>query len=354
MSGAYINSFGHAVPAPARQSELWSGFFARHYGGNPVAERMFRAVGVETRHVAVNHQLEDVSQWPTSRRMERYMAEALPLGKEAIGEALAGAGLRPDDLGMLVVASCTGYASPGLNVLLARDLGMSPDLRTLLLGHMGCYASLPALAAVTDYVTVHRRPALVLCLELTSLHLQPPELPTYALTAESVQQMVIHALFADAAAAVVVTPGSDRGGLEVVDFASVTDTTAADMMTWDIGEQGFRMGLSPDVPKVLGRHARPAVEGLLGRHGLTIDDVAAWIVHPGGPAILESVRDALQLPDEALQPSRDVLREYGNCSSPTVLLILDRVAATMSSGDYAVALAFGPGLTLYGTLLRMR
>jgi predicted naringenin-chalcone synthase len=354
VTGARIHSFGHAVPAPTGQGELWTGFFARHYRGNPVAERMFRAVGVQTRHVVVNHQLEDVSAWPTSRRMERYMAEALPLGKEAIGEALSGAGLVPDELGMLVVASCTGYASPGLNVLLARDLGMSPDLRSLLIGHMGCYASLPALAVAADYVSLHHRPALVLCLELTSLHLQPAELPTYALTPESVQQMVIHALFADAAAAVVVTPEGGSGGLEMVDVVSVTDTTAADMMTWDIGEQGFRMGLSPDVPKVLGRHARPAVESLLGRHGLSPADVGAWAIHPGGPAILESVRDALGLPDQALDPSREVLRDYGNCSSPTVLLILERVAATLTSGDYAVALAFGPGLTLYGTLLRMR
>jgi predicted naringenin-chalcone synthase len=352
MGGAQIKSFGTAVPAPTRQSELWTGFFDRHYRGNPVAERMFRAVGVQTRHVVVNHQLEDNSAWPTSRRMERYMAEALPLGKEAIGDALSDAGLLPDQLGMLVVSSCTGYASPGLNVLLARDLGMSPDLRSLLLGHMGCYASLPALGAVADYVSVHRRPALVLCLELTSLHLQPADLPAYALTPESVQQMIIHALFADAAAAVVVMPDDGSGGLEIVDVASVTDTTAADMMTWDIGEQGFRMGLSPDVPKVLGRHAAPAVRGLLEPHGLSVDDVNAWAIHPGGPAILESVRDALGLPDEALLPSREVLREYGNCSSPTVLLILERLAPAMSAGDHAVALAFGPGLTLYAALLR--
>ena len=354
VSSASISGFGQAVPPPARQTELWSGFFARHYRGNPVAERMFRAVGVETRHVVVNHQLEDVSSWPTSRRMERYVAEALPLGKGAVGDALAAAGLGPEDLGLLVVTSCTGYASPGLNALLARDLGMRADLRSLLLGHMGCYAALPALGTASDYVTLHQQPALVLCLELTSLHLQPAQLPAYALTPESVQQMVIHALFADAAAAVVVTPDGGSGGLEVVDVASVTDTTAADMMTWDIGERGFRMGLSPEVPQVLGRHARPAVGSLLDRHGLAPADISAWVIHPGGPAILESVRDALDLPDAALAPSREILRDYGNCSSPTVLLILERVARTMSSGERAVALAFGPGLTLYAALLRMR
>ena len=347
-----IASFAHAVPAPIRQRDLWDGFFAAHYRGNPVAERMFSAVGVETRHGVVNPQVEDVSQWPTSRRMERYVAEALPLGKEAVGAALDSAGLRAEDLGMLVVVSCTGYATPGLNTLLARDLGMAADLRSLVLGHMGCFASLPGLSAASDYVAQHGRPAMLLSLELTSLHLQPSQLPAYALTPESVQQMVVHALFGDAAAAVVLTPGPARGGLEVVDVVAVTDATAADMMTWDIGEQGFRMGLSPEVPAVLARHALPATETLLARNGLAVADVGAWAVHPGGPAIVEAVRNSLDLSAQDVRASLDVLRDYGNCSSPTVLMILERVAPTLAANDHAVALAFGPGLTLYAVLLR--
>ena len=346
-----VVSYAHAVPAPIAQRDLWTGFFAAHYRGNPVAERMFSAVGVDTRHGVVNPSLEDVSRWSTSQRMERYVAEALPLGKEAVGSALAAAGLRAEDLGLLVVVSCTGYATPGLNTLLARDLGMADDLRSLMVGHMGCFASLPGLAAASDYVSLHQRPALLLSVELTSLHLQPSHLPAYALTPDSVQQMVVHALFGDAAAAVVVT--ASARGLEVVDIAAVTDTTAADMMTWDIGEQGFRMGLSPDVPQVLARHAGPATEALLARHGLGLADVQAWAVHPGGPSIVEAVRAALDLSAEDVRPSLDVLRDYGNCSSPTILIILERIAPGLSSGDHVVALAFGPGLTLYVALLRM-
>jgi predicted naringenin-chalcone synthase len=350
MTSAAITALASALPPRVDQGELWQGYFSRHYRGNPVAERMFSAVGVESRHSVVNPLVEDASDWPTSARMRRYVAEALPLGKEAVSAALAGAGLKAEDLGFLVVTSCTGYASPGLNHLLARDLGMAPSLRSLVLGHMGCYAALPGLAAASEYATLHGRPALLLSLELSSLHLQPATLPSYTLNQEAVQQMVVHALFGDAAAAVVVQPAA--AGLELVDVASVTDTTAAEMMTWDIGEQGFVMGLSPDVPSVLGRHALPTVSSLLGRHGLTVGDVGGWAIHPGGPAILESVRDALTLPDAALDVSREVLRSYGNCSSPTVLLILDRLAPSLSKGDHAVALAFGPGLTLYAALLR--
>jgi predicted naringenin-chalcone synthase len=353
MTAALIGSFGRAVPPARRQEELWDGYFASYYDHNKVAERLFQKVEVDTRCGVVDPRVEDVSQWGTAARMERFVAEAIPLGKEAVSAALSGAGVKPDDLGMFVVASCTGYATPGLNILLARDLGMPANLRSLLVGHMGCHAALPGLGAAADYVSVHQRPALLLCVELTSLHLQPAEPVPHPLTPDAVQQMVVHALFGDAAAAVVLTPDAQAGSLEVVEVASVTDTATSDMMTWDVTDFGFRMGLSPLVPDVLARHVGPAVHDLLFRHGLALPDVAGWVVHPGGPRILEAVGEALDLPAEAIQPSRDVLREYGNCSSATVLLILDQVRTQVAAGGYVVALAFGPGLTLYATLLRV-
>ncbi len=283
MSGALVSSFGQALPPVRRQAELWDGFFAEHYQNNGLAARLFRSVGVETRHGVVDPCSEDVSHWGTGARMARFVTEALPLGKEALSAALSSAGVRPEEVGLLVVASCTGYATPGLNILLARDLDMAPDLRSLMLGHMGCYAAIPGLGAAVDYVAVHQRPAMLLCLELTSLHLQPAQEVSHPITPEAVQQMVVHALFGDAAAAVVVTPAAGVGSLEVIDVAAVTDTTTADMMTWDVTDLGFRMGLSPDVPDILARHIRPAMEDLLAQHGLSLPDVEAWVVHPGGP-----------------------------------------------------------------------
>lgn len=351
---ALIGSFGQALPPKRQQAQLWDGFFAEHYQQNRIARRLFTSVGVESRHGVVDPSVEDVSQWPTGARMERFVTEALPLAKEALGNALHAAGLRPEDLGMLVVASCTGYATPGLNVLLARDMSMRPDLRTLMIGHMGCYAAIPALGAAADYVTAHQRPALVLCIELTSLHLQPAQEVPHPLTGDAVQQMIVHALFGDAAAAVVLTPDTAAGALEVVEVAAMTDTTTADMMTWDVTDVGFRMGLSSQVPDVLGKHVRPATEQMLARHGLTLDDVDGWVVHPGGPRILETVGEALELDGQDVQASRDVLKEYGNCSSTTVLMILDRARAQVPAGGHIVVLAFGPGLTLYATLLRVK
>jgi predicted naringenin-chalcone synthase len=345
VSQARIAGVGVALPPAIRQDEVWDGFFANRYEGTrrALAKRIFANAGVTTRQAAVSPLLEDVSQWSTERRMRRYQAEAMPLGKEAVGRALTDAGLNADEIGLFAVCSCTGYATPGLDILLARDLGMASEVRRLFVGHMGCYAALPGLGTAADYVIAQRKPALLLCAELTSLHLQP------AGGRADIQQIVSHALFSDAAAAVVVTPGET--GYAVREVAAVTDSTTADHMTWEVTDLGFRMGLSPQVPDVLAVHVRKLVVDLLARNGLRIDDVDGWAVHPGGPKILDVVQDRLGLESSALEPSRAVLDAYGNCSSPTVLLVLDALRRRASPPRRVVMLAFGPGLTLYGTLL---
>lgn len=215
---ARITGFGSALPGAAfDQGEMWDGFYARHSGGGRARERVFRGAGVSCRHVVVNPLVEDVSGWSTGERMRRYSTEALPLGKEAVSAALADAGLAAEDVGLLAVVSCTGYATPGLDIRIAADLGMGNDVQRLVIGHMGCYAAVPGLGAVADFVVARDRPAVLLCLELTSLHVQPPT--------GDMGQVVSHALFGDAAAAVVVQPagpGPDTG-LEVVEIAAATD-----------------------------------------------------------------------------------------------------------------------------------
>ncbi|HTJ39416.1 MAG TPA: type III polyketide synthase [Dactylosporangium sp.] len=334
-------------PGQMSQEEVWDGYFRRHYDGprRGLAKRIFANSGVVTRHGAVNPLIEDASSWSTARRMQRYLTEALPLGKDAVAGALNAAGLRPDEIGLFVVCSCTGYATPGLDILLARDLGMATDVQRLFIGHMGCYAALPGLGAASDFVVSRGRPAVLLCLELTSLHVQP--------RSDDPQQMVAHALFSDAAAAVVLVPGD--AGDAVSDIAAVTDTATADLMTWDVTDLGFRMGLSPKVPDVLSVYVADLVGRLLAPRGLTLRDVDGWAVHPGGPRILDVVRDRLALPETALAESRGTLAAHGNCSSPTVLLILDALRRRAAGPPRTtVALAFGPGLTLYGVLLQAR
>jgi alkylresorcinol/alkylpyrone synthase len=339
VSSAVVTGAGAALPTTIEQEAVWDGFFAGHYAGVRAARRIFAASGVRRRHAVANPVDEDVSSWGTGARMQRYVQEALPLGKQAVAGALDAAGLPPGDVGLFAVATCTGYATPGLDIRLASDLGMPPGLQRLLVGHMGCYAAIPALAAVGDFVTARSRPAVLLCCELTSLHVQPAQ--------ADLEQVVAHALFSDAAAAVVLEPGAARGR-RLAAVVARTDPSTADHMTWDVTDLGFRMGLSPRVPDVLSRHVGDVVDELLTGAGLRTEDVAGWAVHPGGPRILDVVRDELGLAESQLAASRSVLAEHGNCSSVTVLLVLEELADVDGP---VVAMAFGPGLTLYAALL---
>ena len=201
MVTARIIGHGQALPPAVDHAAVWEEFFAAHYNGNRTAERVWRTAGITTRHAVIDPRVEDVTSWSTGARMQRFATEAMPLGKAAVAAALADAGLAAEDVGLFAVASCTGYATPGLDILLARDLGMGDEVQRLHIGHMGCYAALPGLGAVADFVVARGRPAVLLCLELTSLHVQP--------ATDNVQQMVAHALFADAAAAVVLVPVED-------------------------------------------------------------------------------------------------------------------------------------------------
>jgi alkylresorcinol/alkylpyrone synthase len=343
---AVLSGIGSAVPIEVRQDEVWDQFFAEHYSGSRVAERIWRRSGVEHRHGVVIPWKEDVTTWGTEARMKRFIEEAVPLGAEAVRDCLTGAGLEPRDVELFTVVSCTGYASPGLDVLLARDLGMRQELQRLHVGHMGCYAGLPGLATLADAANVRGTVGVLLCLELSSLHVQPPT--------EEVDQIVAHALFSDAAAAAVVRPSGP--GLEVVDVVARTDPDSADLMTWDVTDHGFRMGLSPRVSGVLGRLAADAVGELLSRHRVAATEVAGWAIHPGGPRIVDAIARSLGLSETDVATSRSVLRDFGNCSSPTVFLVIQRLLEErpLSDGDPMVAIAFGPGLTVAGALLVQR
>lgn len=343
---AAITGLATAFPRSAAQSDLWESFFKSHYSNNPLARRFFRSAGVSRRHAAVMPTLEDASTWTTTQRMKRYVPEAFALANRAVADALIDAHLQPKEVGQLVVVSCTGYATPGLDSMIAETLGMSPTLQRLTIGHMGCHAALPALTAAADFATVHRQPAVVVCVELASIHIQP--------ATSDADQMVVHSLFGDGASALAVTP--DASGLELVDTVSLTDAGAAELMTWHITDFGFHMQLSQRVPDVLAKHVEPAIEKLLSPRDLNVSDIAHWAVHPGGPRILDVTANQLALKPEQLEPSREVLSQHGNCSSATVLMVVEAIRRTrvLNCGDYIVALAFGPGLTLYASLLRQQ
>jgi len=308
-------------------------------------ERLFIASRVEQRTSAVPPGYYDRAR-TTGERMAEYQPAAYGIGRAAVEACLRDAGARPADVTDLVVVSCTGYGAPGLDVLLARDLGMPQDVRRVVVGHMGCFAAIVGLRQCLATVRSHPvARALLLSVELPSLHFRP-SLDT--------GDLVAFALFGDAAAAVLLADGAAGGGPELVDTYCAADFSAAAQMTWTITDHGFVLGLSRRVPVTLRRNVARVVARLLQPHGLEVQDVTHWIVHPGGPSIVEAVQGELELRDEQVALSWQVLREHGNCSSATVLIILRELLRSGRAlrGEWAVMLAFGPGLTLESCLLR--
>ncbi len=342
---ARVQALGTAMPERVyKQDEIVESLFARMPGWQREWVEVFEASGVERRASVVDVHEFYAGQPTTAERMRAFAPAARRLGAEAATRALGRAGSQAAaEVGDLIVVSCTGYAGPGLDVHLATDLGLSQRVRRLALGHMGCYAALPALRTATALVNASGQRALVVCVELCSLHLQP---------ATSRQEAVSQALFGDGAAAVLVGPRA--GGPAIVGSSTATLPGSEGRMGWLIGDHGFHMSLSPRVPAMVDRTVGRLVEELLEPHGLGPGEVGHWVVHPGGPEILERVQRRLGLSDAQLAPSREVLVDGGNRSSATVLFILESIVASgeLRPGGWLVVLAFGTGLTMEALLLR--
>lgn len=261
----------------------------------------------------------------TAARMARYQTEARTLA----GRAAAGLDLH--GLTHLIVASCTGFGAPGLDIHLMRDLGLPDTLHRTLVGFMGCYAAIPALRLAADIVTA--RPAarvLVVNVELSSLHLREDF--------SSLPAMLGFLLFGDGASAALVS--SAPGGLALDSFRSRVVPGTEDLITWHIADDGFVMHLSGQVPNRIRRWLPRNRDWLLADG----DDMSQWAVHAGGRTILDAVRDGLDLPADALDASRAVLRNHGNISSATLMFVLARLMR--GSAGTGLALAFGPGLSV--------
>lgn len=297
----------------------------------------------------------------TEARMAAYALHAGTLAAEAASRAMADAGITASEVTHLVTASCTGFGAPGVDVDLIERLGLDRRVRRTHVGFMGCHAAINAIRVADAIVGAEEargraRPiVLVVCVELCSLHLQCGE------EGARPDQAVANALFADGAGAVVVRAGEN--GLAVVESESVALPHCRGAMSWSIGDHGFRMTLAESVPELVRGSLRPWLTEWLGRAGIEPRELAGlrWAVHPGGPRVLDAVAEAVGLEPEAMEPSRGVLCEHGNMSSPTVLFILERLrrrglrpAGESEPGERAVMLAFGPGFTVEGMLLEAR
>jgi predicted naringenin-chalcone synthase len=276
----------------------------------------------------------------TSARMARYAAEAGVLALVAARTALAGGGIAPAEVTHLVTCSCTGFANPGVDLELVHGLGLADSVARTNVGFMGCHGAFNSLRVADAFAAAPAAVVLTVCVELCSLHLQ------YGSRSDLV---VANSLFADGAGAVLgVGAGHPRArraaAWRIVGQSSRVLPDSGGQMGWLIGDHGFEMSLSPQVPQVIGRDLRGLVEETLARRSLALDAVGSWAVHPGGPRVLASVEESLGLDPTALAASRSVLGEHGNMSSATILFILERLIRA-DAPTPCLAMAFGPGLT---------
>jgi predicted naringenin-chalcone synthase len=281
----------------------------------------------------------------TSERMDHYAREATPLALEAASRALEKSRVRPAEVTHLITVSCTGMAAPGVDYQLVRGLGLPSTVERTNVGFMGCHGALNGLRVARGLAAAETDARILLvCVEICSIHYHYQWDP---------KRVVASALFADGAASLVGIPADDR----VIDLWKATATGCclfADSdhaMTWKIGDHGFEMTLSSQVPKLIAQNLRPWLETWLARQGLGVKGVASWAVHPGGPRILDAVEEALGLDAAATADSRAVLAECGNMSSPTILFILERMRQRLAARP-CVAIGFGPGLTVEVTLFQ--
>ncbi len=357
---ASIVGIGTALP-PATATQAEAVDFAKDYQcRTPEQERLlrvfYRRTGVQRRATVLIEKgaLRRPSFFPlprdendrgpgTDARMQRYAAEAPPLALAAASAALADARVDPERVRQVVTVSCTGLFAPGLDVTLVGQLGFAPDTGRTNIGFMGCHGALNGLRVASAMVRAEPQSAVLLCaVELCSLHFQYGWDP---------EQVVANGLFADGAAAVVVTAGQgEAGGWALADSHSWLLPGCKDAMTWRIGDHGFQMTLSARVPDLIAENLRPVLEPWLAKHGLRLDTVPTWAVHPGGPRILSAVGEALGLSSDRKAVSREVLASCGNMSSPTILFILERLRRAQAPRP-CVALGFGPGLTAEVALL---
>jgi predicted naringenin-chalcone synthase len=271
----------------------------------------------------------------TAQRMALYAPEALKLSLQAI-ERLDIA-LEVSGITHLIIASCTGFSAPGLDLQLADRLGLAPTVERTMIGFMGCSAAVPALRAA--HHIVRSEPAarvLIVNLELSSVHLQETT---------DLESVLSFLLFGDGCAATLVT--RDETGIAIEDFRSVIIPKSEDLITWKVGDQGFDMHLSGQVPNRINLALRQELgrsdtAGILRGEGTQAIDL--WAVHAGGRTILDAVESGLSLSEDALSHSRAVLHDYGNMSSATVMFVLARMMRAGLESARGMIMAFGPGM----------
>jgi alkylresorcinol/alkylpyrone synthase len=310
-------------------------------------DRLHAHVGVDGRHLVLPLEAYPaLSKWGDANDI--WIDAAQELGEKAIRCALARAGMQTSDIGALFFVSITGVCSPSIDARLINRMGLCPNIRRIPIFGLGCAAGAAGLSFASDYVRAYpNKAAVLLSVELCSLTLQHDDL--------SVANIISAGLFGDGAAAVIVTGDERRQpGPQIVATRSTFYPGTEEVMGWDVSEKGFQIVLSREVPDMVQRHLVHDVDAFLAEAGLERSDIKSWLIHTGGPKVLEAVENVFDLHNGELSPSWDCLRKTGNLSSASVLCVLEEVMMNRrpEPGSWGVLAAMGPGFCSELLLLR--
>lgn len=341
----FIN-LSSAVPKQVfDQDTLWDEMFDEWYAEIPNAREIGSVTKVRKRHMAwnpmteVGHQTRSIND-----RMKAYVGIVDEVAGEAVEDLLRP--VNPSDVGSIIMAGSTGYYGPTPEYFLAKRFGLKPSIRRTHIGHMGCFAAFNVIKTAMDSVIA--RPdeyTIGLCAEFSSLHFRPE------ITRE---QAIVHNLFGDAVGAFTMAMREPGHGPQILATHTHQSFETSDLMTLSVTDDGMRMTLSPYVPFVIAGLIDQFIAQLCASADVDPSEIRHWAIHPGGPKIVNLIAEKMDISERQLEATWHVLSEYGNCASATVLLVLEHLIKTdqPQPGDIGVMLAFGPGLTLEGALLR--
>ncbi|QDU09898.1 type III polyketide synthase [Gimesia aquarii] len=278
----------------------------------------------------------------TAERMRFFEEYASELALSAARQALEQAGVQSEEITHLVTVSCTGMVAPGFDIDLVTTLPLKADTPRTHIGFMGCHAAINGLRVAEAFTKQDPLARVLLCsIELCSLHYQ------YQAEAE---QVVANALFADGAAALVLGQNEKADSVwHLRDCGTEIIAGSRNMMSWRVGNHGFDMTLSPELPTLIEKQLRPWMERWLSEFQLQPEDIKSWAAHPGGPRILQSFQQAMNLTREDLSPSYQILEQFGNMSSSTILFLIKQLQQSEATLP-CVAIGFGPGITIESAL----
>ena len=315
---------------------------------NPhVLRRLHRHVGVDGRYLSLpKEEYPKMKTWGEFN--DQWIRTAQELGEKAVSSALNEAGLNPRNLHAFFFTSVTGISSPSIDALLINRLGLCRNVRRVPIFGLGCVAGAAGISRAADYVRAYPgQVAVVLSVELCSLTLQRQDI--------SMANLISSGLFGDGSAAVIVA-GSDCGlsGPAILATRSVFYPQTEEMMGWNVSEKGFRIVLSKEIPNLVRENLARDVDDFLAERGLTRPDIGSWVLHTGGPKILEATADALGLKNGELDVSWECLRRTGNLSSASVLIVLEEVMKNRrpAPGTLGLLAAMGPGFCSEFVLLK--